>query len=245
MAGRGGRTGLEQYLLYSASETGVEFGRGSYAAVVEVKYKGLRCAGKKIHDVFYEGQVDRLLSKFVEECTLLSRLRHPHIVQFLGTYIDSSTKAPVLVMEFLPATLAQCLDSYGIMPEEINYSVLKDIALGLHFLHDRELPIVHRDLSANNVLLSTDMRAKISDLGVAKILQVSPAQLSTMTKAPGTQSYMPPEALRPSPRYDAKVSKVVGLCVCVCERERECVCVFCGCGWVDVRMHMHVCHRSH
>lgn len=204
----GGRTGLEQYMLTSASETGTEFGRGSYAAVVEVKYKGLRCAGKKIHDVFYEGQVERLLSNFKEECRLLSQLRHPHIVQFLGVYMDQVTKTPVLVMEYLPATLTQCIDKYGVMPEEISYSILQDISLGLHFLHCRHDPIIHRDLSANNVLLSTDMRAKISDLGVAKILQVSPAQLSTMTKAPGTQSYMPPEALRPSPKYNVKVSRV-------------------------------------
>ena len=40
---------LEQYRLLTARETGLEFGRGSYAAVVEVDYKGLRCAGKKIH----------------------------------------------------------------------------------------------------------------------------------------------------------------------------------------------------
>ena len=42
---------LEQYRLLTARETGLEFGRGSYAAVVEVDYKGLRCAGKKVHRV--------------------------------------------------------------------------------------------------------------------------------------------------------------------------------------------------
>lgn len=206
MASRRRPTGLEQYLLESSRETGVEFGRGSYASVVEVEFKGLRCAGKKIHDIFYEGQVETLVSKFVEECRLLSQLRHPHIVQFLGTYIDVATKAPVLVMEYLPITLNECLETYGVMPEEISYWILRDVGLGLHFLHDRQDPIIHRDLSANNVLLSTDMRAKISDLGVAKILQVNPAKLSTMTKAPGTQSYMAPEALSPSPRYNVKVS---------------------------------------
>ena len=51
---------LEQYRLLTARETGLEFGRGSYAAVVEVDYKGLRCAGKKVHRVLYEGQVDNL-----------------------------------------------------------------------------------------------------------------------------------------------------------------------------------------
>lgn len=208
MASLRARTGLEQLKLTSARETGKELGRGSYAAVVEVDYKGLRCAGKKIHRVLFDGPVERLLGRFEEECLLLSRLRHPHIVQFLGVYMDtkSESPAPVLVMEYLPRTLSESLDEHGILPEEVSHSILRDVALGLHFLHDRIDPIIHRDLSTNNVLLTTDMRAKISDLGVAKILQVNPVKLSTMTKAPGTQCYMPPEALTPVPRYNVKVS---------------------------------------
>ena len=49
------------------------------------------------------------------------------------------------------------------------------------------------------------MAAKISDLGVAKILQINPAEMSHMTQTPGTQSYMAPETLRPNPRYDIEV----------------------------------------
>ena len=198
---------LEQYRLLTARETGLEFGRGSYAAVIEVDYKGLRCAGKKIHRVLYEGQVDNLVRRFEEECRLLSQLRHPHIVQFLGIYFEVDTNAPVLVMEFLPTTLTQCLDCYGIMPEEINCSILQDVAVGLRYLHDRRDPIIHRDLSANNVLLAADMRAKISDLGMAKIVE-DPSRLFTMTKTPGTQCYMPPETMLHRPRYSIMVSNL-------------------------------------
>ena len=98
---------LQQYRLHTAREIGLELGRGSYAEVVEVDYKGLRCAGKKIHRILYEGQVDNLIRRFEEECRLLSQLRHPHIVQFLGIYFEVDTNAPVLVMEFLPTTLTQ------------------------------------------------------------------------------------------------------------------------------------------
>ena len=216
MAGRSSvQTMLEQYLLTSACETQKELGRGSYASVVEVNYKGLRCAAKKIHSVFFEDRVEGYVKNFEEECRLLSQLRHPHIVQFLGVYIDETTSAPVLVMEFLPATLAECIDKYGVMPEETCYSVLRDVILGLHFLHDRPDPIIHRDLSANNVLLTSDMKAKISDLGVAKILQANRAQFAaTMTKLPGTMSYMPPETQVARPKYNTKVC--VRVCVCVC-----------------------------
>ena len=99
-------------------------------------------------------------------------------------------------------TLAQCLDEYGVLPNEIGYSVIKDVALALSYLHQHSPPVIHRDLSANNVLLTPGMTAKISDLGVAKILD---SQMCTMTQTPGTQCYMPPEALEPQPKYDYKV----------------------------------------
>lgn len=198
---------LERYILRDAYETAREIGRGSYATVVELDYKGLRCVGKKIHKILYEGQEDVHLRRFEEECRMLSQLNHPHIVQFLGIYFDSDSTnvhAPVLVMEFLPMTLAQCLDKYGIMPNEISFSILQDVTLGLRYLHERDVPIIHRDLSANNVLLTSDMSAKISDLGMARIVQPVNSPI-TMTKTPGTWCYMPPEAMAEKARYNLKV----------------------------------------
>ena len=202
---RDAQSGLERFKLSDIRETGKEIGRGSYATVVELDYKGLRCVGKKIHQVLYEGQESIHLKRFEEECKLLSQLSNPHIVQFLGVYSDLETNAPVLVMEFLPVTLAQSLDRYGTMPDEISLSMLRDVTLGLRYLHERDNPIIHRDLSANNVLLTTDMCAKISDLGVAKILQLRSVQQQTMTKTPGTSCYMPPEVMADKPHYNLKV----------------------------------------
>ena len=77
----------------------------------------------------------------------------------------------------------------------------------MHYLHQHSPPIVHRDLSANNVLLTSSMSAKISDLGVAKVLNLTPAQMTqkTSTQAPGTPCYMPPEALAARPTYTTKI----------------------------------------
>ena len=202
----GARAALERYQLHGIREIGEELGRGSYATVIVIDSKGMRCAAKKIHNILGQrGEGDRLVARFEEECRLLETLRHPHIVQFLGIYFDPATDLPVLVMEFLPVTLAQCVDRYDRLPAEIGYAILRDVALGLRYLHEKRPRIIHRDLSANNVLLTGDMTAKISDLGVAKILQINPADMSHMTQTPGTQSYMPPEALRPNPRYDVEV----------------------------------------
>ena len=184
-----------------------ELSRGSYAAVLRLEYRGLKCAGKQLYPVLYEQGVGDAVRRFEVECRLLAQMRHPNIVQFIGVYFEEGSRVPILVVEFLPSTLARCIDTYGVMPIEISYSILYDVALGLYYLHSHTPPIVHRDLSANNVLLASNMTAKISDLGVARILNLTPRQMSRMTNTPGTPSYMPPEAMRANPRYDASIDK--------------------------------------
>ena len=186
-------------------------GKGAAATVKELNFRGLKCVGKVIHGALVDSanRVERaaLLRRFEEECTLLSRLHHPCIVQFMGVFYEKYSDLPVLVMEYLHCNLSTCLETNGVLPEEISYQILRDVATGLRYLHEQPKPIIHRDLSANNVLLTTDMNAKISDLGVAKILDLTPAQVSQlqMTQAPGTPCYMPPEALMTKPNYTAKI----------------------------------------
>ena len=193
---------FEQFTLRQVRITENEFGRGSYAVVMELEYRGLKCAGKKLHRVLYETGIGHAARRYLEECRLLSQTRHPNIVQFLGVCFEEGSQFPILVMEFLPTNLTSCLERYGILPDEINFSILHDVSLGLVYLHGQTPVIVHRDLSANNVLLSTNMTAKISDLGVARILNLTP---SRMTETPGTQAYMPPEAMIANPHYDTSV----------------------------------------
>ena len=203
-------TGLDPFNLATVELTRDKLGSGSYASVYVVNYLGLKCAGKKIHDVLLEqgGGATYALSRFEDECRILSQLRHPHIVQFLGVFFEDRTSVPILVLEFLPTNLTSCVEKYGALRPDLGYSILHDVALGLNYLHSHTPCIVHRDLSANNVLLTSDMKAKISDLGVAKILNLTPLQVSKVvrnTQAPGTAAYMPPEALIANPIYDTTI----------------------------------------
>ena len=201
-------TGFEPYNLAGVRVTDRELGHGSYATVLELEYMGLKCAGKKIHELLLrQGDASYTIHRFEEECRLLSQVRHPNIVQFLGVYFQQGVRVPILVMEFLPTNLTSCIEQYGILPKEISYSVLHDVALGLCYLHGQTPPIIHRDLSSNNVLLTPNMTAKISDLGVARILNLTPLQVSHMTQTPGTPAYMPPEVMVANPKYDTSVDE--------------------------------------
>ena len=200
---------LQELLLSDIEVTGRELGIGSYSSVLELRFKGLKCAGKKLHRTLYDQGLaigPEILERFGVECELLSQLRHPRVVQFLGLHLQESSDVPVLIMEYMPYALSDCIEQYGLLPKEIGYSILHDVALGLHYLHTHSPAIIHRDLTANNILLASNMTAKISDLGMAKILNIAPAQMTKrMTVCPGTISYMPPEALTANPQYDAKL----------------------------------------
>ena len=90
------------------------------------------------------------------------------------------------------------------IPYSLKRSFLLDISRGLFYLHGHSPPIIHRDLTARNVLLTRSMLAKIADLGNARM--VEPHKLNkTMSTAPGTLVYMPPEAIGVRPKYDAKL----------------------------------------
>ena len=79
-------------------------------------------------------------------------------------------------------------------------TILNDVCLGLQYLHSRNPPIVHRDLTPNNILLCLHLRAKISDLGVARTLKSTDTN-KAMTQAPGTPDFMAPECLVDNPVY--------------------------------------------
>lgn len=102
-------------------------------------------------------------------------------------------------MEFLPFSLNNCLKKQK-LNFKVKYSVLLDVAKGLCYLHSKRPPIIHCDLTANNVLLASSYAAKISDLGVAGTFN---KQL--LAKAPGNPYTMPPEALKNDPVYDSKL----------------------------------------
>ena len=176
---------------------GKQIGRGANGRILEAKWEGIVVAVKEIHSIFMNEVSDvefqSFKRSFLRECEQSSRLRHPNIVRFFGIYHPPGARVPSLVMERLHCSLTSLLEDNPVVPIGTKLSIIKDVALGLRYLHTRNPSIIHRDLSSNNVLLSKGMEGKIGDLGTARL--VDPRRQSRMTKAPGTIDFMPPEAL--------------------------------------------------
>ena len=194
-----------QNLRISVKQTATLLGCGSYGKVFEVEFDGKACAGKQVHpwmlELTSEEEQDKVRQDFLEECHLWSALRHPNIVQFLGIYYPSDDESglPVMVMEKMQKTMTSLIEKRDDITLLVKLSMLHDVSLGLRYLHGRDPPIVHRDLSPNNILVTSHLEAKITDLGVAKAIATGKSK--TLTKSPGNVVFMPPEALDDKPVY--------------------------------------------
>ena len=181
-------------------------GSGSYGGVCRAKCDGLPCAAKIMHPTLFDLRdpgTASYLERFEGECRLLSLARHPNIVQYLATYRDPDTRLPVLLMELCDESLCRFLEqSPGPLSYHIELNISHDIALALVYLHSNGL--IHRDLTANNVLMIAAVRAKVTDFGMSKLARMNP-RVTPMTLCPGNLQYMSPEALEEPPSYTEKL----------------------------------------
>ena len=161
--------------LADVRETGKKLGEGSYGEVVEVVYLGTACAAKRIHLV-WEQLGGKPEEEFKRECEIWSRLRHPNVVQLLGLLYKPSTgpgtRLPMIIMEKMDCSLRHLAETRPreAFPLAVKIDVLFQVAQGLTYLHGQRPPVVHRDLSPNNILINIgSMTAKLSDFGVARV----------------------------------------------------------------------------
>jgi len=188
--------------LPEAISTGRVIGTGAYGWVLEVRASGTVCAAKEIDPYLVE-------SISAEECEAIKKsflvcittqICHPNIVQVLGIhYPTPEAKLPWLVMEMMETSLTTFLEKYSKdkVPLHIKLSILVDISQGLEFIHSRN--IIHGNVTSNNVLLTKQCVAKISDVGLAKVVRNSALDLPISTK-----HFIAPEALS-DPQYSKPV----------------------------------------
>ena len=190
-------------------------GIGAYGIVCKALCDDLLCAAKILHQTLFDpSALKRIASKrehrlpikrFEQECEFMSAIKHPNIVQYLGTHKDPESGLPVLLMELMDGSLTDFLESsHCLLPYNMEVKFCHDIALAISFLHFNG--ITHRDLSSNNVLMCGNVKVKVTDFGMAKLNDLSPKRSSaSFTMCPGTDAYMPPETTKSRPVYTAKI----------------------------------------
>ncbi|KAJ9539902.1 hypothetical protein OSB04_026408 [Centaurea solstitialis] len=133
---------------------------------------------------------------FVSEISTIGRLRHRNLVQLLGWCRKGGVL--LLVYEFMANG---SLDKYIyenpklILTWEERFKIIKDVALGLLYLHEEwQQTVLHRDIKAGNVLLDAYLNGHLGDFGLAKLCEHG--SNSNTTKVVGTLGYLAPELTR-------------------------------------------------
>ena len=204
---------LPMQISKSVIKIGGELGRGAYGRVYKVKYRGEYYAAKEIHDILIyhiNPEARRMLTdSFKREIMLCSSLNHHNIVQFVGIFYKNSESLPIMVMELMDSSLTSYVRGQPYVSSTTKTSILHDVSLALCYLHSQQPPIIHRDLSPNNVMLKSNLPhpvAKIGDLGVSRTIQIdNHISGNRLTGVPGTVDFMPPECFSDRPIYDTSL----------------------------------------
>ena len=189
-------TAIEQSWKVTYKEvtlTKQELGRGGWGVVWIGEFRGQKVAVKQMHQSIVSAHFLQLLNR---EINIMAQLRHPNLLQFIGAILDHPSGNPMIITEIMDISLRGAYEKKQLSPVPVSIclSIMRDVAVGLNYLHCLPDPIIHRDVSSANVLLESKgpgkWKTKISDFGSAKFAR------SAVTKAAGAEVYSAPEALQ-------------------------------------------------
>jgi len=150
---------------------------------------GRRVAVKKLKSTFVNDE--NIKSRFEKEAKLLGKLNHANIIQL----IDFSNEHLTLIMEYVEGKpLDELLSEKENLSIEESLRIISEVLAGLHYAHQHR--IIHRDIKPGNIFMTYDGRVKISDFGIASIIEGD--EISNKTEKGnwiGTPSYIAPEQI--------------------------------------------------
>ena len=176
-----------------------EVGRGAWGTVRVAVFREQRVAVKQMHELLINKDTrEATLQLLNREINTMAQLRHPNLLQFIGAVLDDPSGNPMIITEIMDTSLRGAYETKQLTPdpscEPVMLTIIRDVAVGLNYLHCLPDPIIHRDVSSANVLLESKgphkWKTKISDFGSANKAR------QAMTRAAGAYVYSAPESLR-------------------------------------------------
>ncbi|KAH8795245.1 kinase-like domain-containing protein [Flagelloscypha sp. PMI_526] len=149
------------------------------------------------------GEYQKLTQADIREIHLLADLKHPNIVEFVGFAVrhDAHKKTLLLVTELCSRSLSKHVRAAPPPPRRDLFQMMLSIAEGVDYLHNSlQKPVVHLDIKAGNILVTSGNIAKITDFGAARQL---PLDL-VPSKPAGTWNWMAPEMFTRPPAYSQR-----------------------------------------
>jgi hypothetical protein len=130
------------------------------------------------------------LERFRREARMVAQLSDPHVVMVIDAGEDDG-HAYIVFEHVRGETLKERIKRAAPLPvaETVAYAI--EIGRALQFAHDRQL--VHRDVKPQNVLIDEEGRAKVTDFGIARSLEIDALQLTGAGRVVGTTDYLSPE----------------------------------------------------
>ena len=141
----------------------------------------------------------KLLQRFNREAEIIKQFRHPNIVRWLATGKFRGTY--YFAMEYVEGvTLEKLLQDRGAIPWRKVVDLAIQICDALHYAHQQG--VVHRDIKPSNLMVTSDGRIKLTDFGIARVLDRT--ALTAPGRTLGTAAYMAPEQIRGMPAVSHK-----------------------------------------
>ncbi|XP_057243347.1 serine/threonine-protein kinase TNNI3K [Malurus melanocephalus] len=209
------RAALPSHFHLQLSE--IEFheiiGSGSFGKVYKGRCRNKIVAIKRYRANTYCSKSD--VDMFCREVSILCRLNHPCVIQFVGACLDDPSQFAIVTQYISGGSLFSLLhEQKRILDLQSKLIIAVDVAKGMEYLHNLTQPIIHRDLNSHNILLYEDGHAVVADFGESRFLQS--LDEDNMTKQPGNLRWMAPEVFTQCTRYTIKAD-VFSYALCLWE----------------------------